>query len=91
MDQNVDRADETADPEEILHKNGVDPYTFVRFCTMMAKVMVPIWLISWAVLLPVDSVHTSSEGKTGLDKFTYGNVAPQDGARLWAHLVSTLR
>lgn len=76
-----------ADPTEILTKNGVDPYCFVRFCTMMAKAMVPIWLVSWVVLLPVDSVNTRIDGKSGLDKFTYGNVATQDSNRLWAHLI----
>lgn len=77
----------TADPEEILQKNGVDPYVFVRFLIMMTKVMIPIWLISWAVLLPVDSANTGVGGKTGLDKYTFGNVAGEDQDRLWAHLV----
>jgi hypothetical protein len=76
-----------ADPQEILQKNGVDPYVFVRFLTMMAKAMVPIWLVSWVVLLPVNSVNTSTTGKTGLDKYTFGNVSAKDTYRLWAHLV----
>lgn len=76
-----------ASPEEILQKNGVDPYVFVRFLIMMSKVMIPIWLLSWLVLLPVDSANTGVGGKTGLDRFTFGNVAGEDQDRLWAHLI----
>ena len=53
---------------------------------MMAKAMVPIWFLSWAVLLPLDSANTGV-GKSGLDKFTFGNVANEDTHRLWAHLI----
>jgi hypothetical protein len=53
----------------------------------MSKAMIPIWLLSWAVLLPVDSVHTGTAGKTGLDRFTFGNIARKDHHRLWAHLI----
>lgn len=76
-----------ADPEEILEKNGVDPYVFVRFLIMMSKAMVPIWLISWIVLLPVDSANTGNTGKDGLDRLTYGNVPPNMQNRLWTHLI----
>ncbi|ORX39718.1 hypothetical protein BD324DRAFT_597224 [Kockovaella imperatae] len=75
-----------ADPEEILNKNGVDPYVFVRFLIMMCKAMVPIWLLSWVVLMPIDSVNTGS-GKTGVDRFTFGNISNKDQNRLWAHLI----
>ncbi|WVN89028.1 uncharacterized protein L203_104244 [Cryptococcus depauperatus CBS 7841] len=77
----------TVDPEEILYKNGVDPYFFVRFLIMMTKAMIPIWLISWIVLLPVDSVNSNVNNKSGLDVFTYGNVARNKQSRLWVHLV----
>jgi hypothetical protein len=76
-----------ADPEEILAKNGVDPYTFVRFLLMMAKAMVPIWLISWVILFPIDAVNSTVDGKSGLDKYTFGNVASNKQSRYWAHLI----
>ncbi|KAK8869970.1 hypothetical protein IAR55_000540 [Kwoniella newhampshirensis] len=76
-----------ANPEEILHKNGVDPYVFVRFQIMMAKAMIPIWFLSWLILLPTDAAHSSVNGKSGLDKFTFGNVAKNRQSRYWAHLV----
>lgn len=76
-----------ADPEEILAKNGVDPYTFVRFLLMMAKAMVPIWLISWVILFPIDAVNSTVDGKSGLDRYTFGNVASNKQSRYWAHLV----
>lgn len=77
----------SASPEEILHKNGVDPYVFVRFLLMMAKAMIPIWLLSWAVLIPVNAANTRSEGKNGLDRLTFGNINTNSQARYWAHLI----
>ena len=71
-----------ADPEEIL-KNGVDAYVYVRFLIMMSKAFVPIWMLSWLVLIPIDSVGTSVEGKTGLDKLTFGAISDRDQHRLW--------
>lgn len=52
---------------------------------MMCKAFVPIWLISWIVLLPVNSV--GNNGKQGLDRYTYGSIPPTAQKRLWAHLV----
>ncbi|WVN85988.1 uncharacterized protein L203_101146 [Cryptococcus depauperatus CBS 7841] len=76
-----------SDPEDILKKNGVDPYMFVRFVMMMAKAMIPVWLISWAVLLPAYSKDSRVDGKEGLDKFTFGNVAHDKQSRYWAPLI----
>ena len=66
--------------------NGLDAYMFVRFLRMMVYIFAPIWLVSWLVLLPVDSVDTDS-GKTGLDRFTFGNISTADQSRYWTHLV----
>ena len=42
---------------------------------MMVRVMLPIWLVSWAVLLPLNSVETSvSSFSEGLYRFTFGNI-----------------
>lgn len=62
-------------------------YPHSTFLLVMVKILLPIWVISWAVLMPVTSVHTGVPGNSGLVMFTYGNVAPQDSARYSAHLV----
>ena len=64
----------------------MDAYFFVRFLRMMVKIFLPIWFISWPVLLPVTSVGMDT-GKTGLDRFTFGNVGPRYQSRYAAHIV----
>jgi len=76
-----------ADYRGIISANGLDAYFFVRFLRAMAITLLPIWLLSWAVLLPITAVKPSS-GLTGLDKFTFGNVATSAQSRYSAHLIS---
>lgn len=76
-----------ADYRDIKTQNGMDAYFFVRFLRMMVRVLVPIWLISWVILLPVTSVGTTTQEHTGLDRFTFGNVAPDKQGRYAAHLI----
>jgi len=76
-----------ADYRAIIASNGLDAYFFVRFLRFAAKIFLPIWVVSWIVLLPVTSVNTSVEGVTGLDKFTFGNVSPDKQVRYSAHLI----
>ncbi|GMK56864.1 hypothetical protein CspeluHIS016_0307040 [Cutaneotrichosporon spelunceum] len=71
------------DPKEILDKNGVDPYIFVRFLRLFMKAMIPIWLVSWVVLFPINSVDGSTS--KGLDMFGMSNAAAEP-KRYWAHL-----
>jgi hypothetical protein len=53
----------------------------------MYRIFIPIWFLSWAVLLPVTSVHTSDNDTTGLDRFVFGNVGPDEQSRYWAHIL----
>ncbi|KIK93365.1 hypothetical protein PAXRUDRAFT_34109 [Paxillus rubicundulus Ve08.2h10] len=76
-----------ADYRDIKRVNGPDAYLFVRFLRMMVRVFLPIWIVSWAVLLPVTSVNNSVPGNTGLDRFTIGNVAPNNQNRFAAHII----
>ncbi|KAI5996352.1 hypothetical protein EDD15DRAFT_517309 [Pisolithus albus] len=76
-----------ADYRDVERVNGPDAYLFVRFLRMMIRVLLPIWIISWAVLLPLTSVNNSIAGKTGLDRFTFGNVSPYNQPRYAGHLV----
>jgi len=74
------------DYDDIRRQNGLDAYVFVRFLRMMVYMLVPIWLISWAVLLPVNAIR-SPVGQTGLNRFTFGNIKPDDFPRFSAHLI----
>ncbi|KAJ6588857.1 hypothetical protein B0H19DRAFT_1101507 [Mycena capillaripes] len=76
-----------ADYTEVLRANGADAYFFVRFLRMMARIFFPIWIISWAILLPITSVNTHVDNNTKLDLFIIGNVQPDKQVRYWAHLV----
>ncbi|KAI0289410.1 hypothetical protein B0F90DRAFT_1812537 [Multifurca ochricompacta] len=77
------------DYRKIKNINGLDCYFFVRFLRMMVRVMLPIWLLSWAVLLPLTSVNTGVPGHSGLDKFIFGNIATTSQHRYAGHLLLT--
>lgn len=72
---------------DIKAANGLDAYFYVRFLRMMVVILLPIWIISWAVLLPVTSVGTGVAGGTKLNKFIFGNVAPNQSIRYVAHII----
>ncbi|KDQ58423.1 hypothetical protein JAAARDRAFT_667498 [Jaapia argillacea MUCL 33604] len=76
-----------SDYRDIKRINGLDAYFFVRFLRMIARIFLPIWLISWVILLPVNSVGTHVGNNSGLDKFSFGNVGTGQQARYWAHLI----
>ncbi|KIM67290.1 hypothetical protein SCLCIDRAFT_1210323 [Scleroderma citrinum Foug A] len=75
-----------ADSRDIQRVNGPDAYLFVRFLRMMIVVFVPIWVVSWIILLPVTAVNNSVAGKTGLDRFTFGNISPYNQPRYGAYV-----
>lgn len=62
----------------------MDAYFFVRFLRMMTRIFIPIWLVSWAVLLPIHAAGRTN-GLNGLDQFTYGNIAQPE--RYSAHII----
>ncbi|KAJ3491586.1 hypothetical protein NLI96_g589 [Meripilus lineatus] len=50
-------------------------------------ILLPIWFLSWAVLMPLTSVKTSVPPLSGLDMFTFGNIAPDKEARYAGQLI----
>lgn len=76
-----------ADIEDIKRVNGLDAYFFVRFLRMMAIMFLPIWFITWAVLLPVTTVNTHVLGLSGLDRLSFGDVEVSKQVRYAAHVV----
>jgi calcium permeable stress-gated cation channel len=65
----------------------MDAYFFLRFLRMAIRIFLPIWILSWAVLLPVTSVNTDVDHATGLNRFVFGNVAPDKQTRYAAHII----
>jgi calcium permeable stress-gated cation channel len=80
-----------ADYLKIKDINGLDSYLFIRFLRMMVRVMLPIWLLSWILLLPLDSVASTvpPHTHTGLDKFIFGDIGPTQQTRYAGHLIVT--
>ena len=76
-----------ADLDKIKDINGLDCYVFVRFLRMMVRVLLPITLLSWVVLLPLTSIHTKVPGHTGLDILSFGNIDTSEQSRYWGHLI----
>jgi hypothetical protein len=76
-----------SDYRSIIKANGMDAYFFVRFLRMMVKIFFPIWIISWAVLLPVTAVNSTVDGRDGLDKLSFGNISNTKQTRYAAHLI----
>lgn len=76
-----------ANYKDIQRLNGPDAYFFVRFLRVMLRVLVPIWIVSWIVLLPVTSVNNSIPGNTGLSRFTFGNIAANHKERFTAFII----
>jgi Late exocytosis, associated with Golgi transport len=56
------------------------------FVTVMVIILLPIWFVSWTVLLPVNGVRPNS-GLVGLDRFTFGNIPPNAPDRYAAHII----
>ncbi|EJD53507.1 DUF221-domain-containing protein [Auricularia subglabra TFB-10046 SS5] len=68
----------------VAEVNGVDAYFFVRFIRAMVLLLVPAWLLTWVILMPV-SAAAPTTGQIGLNIFTIGNVGVEN--RLVAHLL----
>ncbi|TFK46380.1 DUF221-domain-containing protein [Heliocybe sulcata] len=72
--------------EEIVHKNGLDAYLFLRFLKFLIAIFGVFWISTWIVLLPVEVAGVDTQNRTGLDKYQWGNVASQP-ERYAAHIV----
>ncbi|CAO1626253.1 unnamed protein product [Sympodiomycopsis kandeliae] len=58
---------------DIVQIQGLDAYMFVQYLEMMLWVLGPIFIFTWALLLPVYAASTSG-GKTGFQLLTFGQV-----------------
>jgi hypothetical protein len=57
------------DSRDIIRKNGLDAYMFIHFLKLMLWIFIPFTIVSWPVLLTVDTVNSGGE-RQGLDRFS---------------------
>lgn len=76
-----------ADYRAIIKANGLDAYFFVRFLRVLTKIFLPIWLISWAVLIPLTAVNSHVGQNDGLDRLAFGNIESSLQIRYVGHLI----
>lgn len=61
-----------ADSKDIISKNGLDSYMFLRFLNLMLRIFIPFWIISWLLLIPIDV--TGGGTQKGLYRLTFGSM-----------------
>lgn len=73
---------------DILAVQGIDAFVYLEYLEMNILIFLPIFLLTWTVLLPVYSTGLTAH-KSGIDRFTFANVARQQAAqkRYFATLV----
>lgn len=74
------------DAKTIIHNTGLDAYMFVRFLYLMLEIFIPVMLVTWVILLPVDAA-SSGGNNDGIAMFTFGNVGTGKQIRYVAHLL----
>ncbi|TFK74613.1 DUF221-domain-containing protein [Pluteus cervinus] len=73
--------------KEIIHKNGLDAYMFLRFIKMLIKIFMVFTVLTFAVIIPADTINILSDTKE-LDRISWTNILePKDQGRFVAHIV----
>ena len=70
---------------EIMRINGFDAYSFIWFLVLMLRIFVPIWILSWIVLMPLYAADLPIKGEqsgqgrgTGFNMFIFGNIVNEN-------------
>ncbi|KAI0790073.1 hypothetical protein C8Q75DRAFT_139060 [Abortiporus biennis] len=74
--------------QDVLHKNGVDAYMFLRFLRLLIILFGVVTIFTWLVLLPVDAVNLRDAlSADGLVKLSWTNIPPTATKRYAAHII----
>ncbi|KAF9261249.1 DUF221 family protein [Marasmius fiardii PR-910] len=79
----------TSPTSEIIHKNGLDAYMFLRFLKMLCTIFVLYTVASFAIIVPIHIVGLP-ESKHDIERISWTNVQIQDSevqTRFSAHVV----
>ncbi|KAF8917993.1 hypothetical protein CPB85DRAFT_1284409 [Mucidula mucida] len=73
--------------EDIIHKNGLDAYMFLRFIKMLIWIFLVFTITTFAIIAPADVAGVKSTNE-GLDRLSWTNVVELgDQKRFAAHIV----
>ncbi|EIN07902.1 DUF221-domain-containing protein [Punctularia strigosozonata HHB-11173 SS5] len=76
-----------SNPKDIIHKNGLDAYMFLRWMKMVIIIFFVFTLVTWPILLPVDAADVRGSSQQGLTKLSWSNITSSLDNRLAAHIV----
>ncbi|KAG5729523.1 hypothetical protein E4T56_gene4603 [Termitomyces sp. T112] len=72
--------------EDIIHKNGLDAYMFLRFLKMIMWIFLVFTVLTFVVIIPVLAANVK-DSQRGLDRISWNNIIdPHDQPRLGAHV-----
>ncbi|KAF7794940.1 hypothetical protein EIP86_006083 [Pleurotus ostreatoroseus] len=73
---------------DVLEKNGLDAYMFLRFLRLLVILFASITVLTWLVILPVDSAGIHDPVFTdSLARLSWGNIPPDATPRYAAHII----
>ncbi|KAJ3853610.1 DUF221 family protein [Lentinula lateritia] len=73
--------------EDIIDKNGLDAYMFLRFLKMLVWIFLVFTILTFAVIVPVDVIGQNG-ATSSLEKISWINVIdPQEQKRFTAHII----
>ncbi|GJE96634.1 hypothetical protein PsYK624_128340 [Phanerochaete sordida] len=73
---------------DVMEKNGMDAYMFLRFLRLLIILFASITILTWLVLLPVDTAGLHNTNFTDrLSQLSWGNIPDTATRRYVAHIV----
>ncbi|KAF2203231.1 DUF221-domain-containing protein [Delitschia confertaspora ATCC 74209] len=80
----------TISDRDLIRIAGVDGYLFLQYLQLLLKIFIPLALLLWPTLLPINRVG-DAPNVSGLDSFAWPNAAiPRKAGRLWAHCIMAI-
>ncbi|KAK7455300.1 phosphate metabolism protein 7 [Stygiomarasmius scandens] len=73
--------------EDIIHKNGLDAYMFLRYIKLLIKIFFVFTILTFAVVVPVNFVGRN-DAPSNLERITWTNLAEtaENQPRFFAHV-----
>ncbi|KAJ7595058.1 DUF221 family protein [Mycena floridula] len=73
---------------DIIHKNGLDAYMFLRFLKMLIKIFTVFTIVTFLIIVPLDVIGIIPAANP-LDRITWSNITadPEDSKRFIGHVI----